>query len=123
VTGASLPGRDEAAGIVYYTSTDGAVQITITPFDQNIEPTTVTLSGGATQAFILNIPDSGVDDNDNDFLLHYLVANAFPPPPWPPVSPTLGAACLPHPNGQQLLRLFPPGTFDFGVGCSNSNLP
>lgn len=123
--GKAMPTRGDAGVILYKTPTNGAPQILITPFDTDIAPTTVHLKGDAT-VYIANIPIlelTDCKDNDNDFILHYLVANQFPPPPWPPASPPLNAPCLDvHPYGEEIIRALRICD-DFGAGCSNSNLP
>lgn len=112
--------RNFAAGILYSTGTSSAAQLVITPFDSSLEPTTVHLTEGNVTAYILNIPLLGDKDNDNDFLLHYLVASEFPSPStWAGVD--LGPPCMENPHIDEIKRLFQ--QLDFGVGCSNSNLP
>jgi hypothetical protein len=66
----------------------------------------------------LNLPESGSDDNDNDFLLSYMVADAWPQNYRVP-APT---ACPTNVNAPRLLGVIHMHG-DVGMGCSNSNIP
>ncbi len=127
ITGMALVVDGEAGVLVYTTATGPQPTLTITPFDPLLPPTTVTFSEGSTAYVTIANNPSKIDfkDNKNDFVLHYLAADAMPPQ-WPaPVPPfaELSIACGPHPDTDHIPGfpvLIPP---EFGVGCSNSNIP
>jgi len=118
----------ECGVILYKTDTIGDPQILITPFEGG-SPTLVTLRNSKRDQqgdqphigmLLMNLP-KGQDDNEMDFLLHYLAANKIPENPpliFPPVT------CQKNPFSYGLFQRMPvPTAFDLSAGCSASNLP
>lgn len=127
VLGTTVSTTNNAGSIVYTANTETPptsdhVHVTIAPFGGG-ESTVITLApvvGTSTvNVVISNFPLLGVDDNDSDFVLHYLVAGSFPA-----TIPSIGTiGCPVNPSGSEILARLGGGPFEFGVGCSNSNIP
>lgn len=123
ILGRALSDRAGAGSILHRREINGEAFVTITPFDGS-EPSRIFLRPGARPDFpvtvvFTNFPESGKDDNINDFVLHYLVTNDQ----WPAELPSLGPiGCIQHPHGREILQRVGV-SYDFGVGCSNSNIP
>ncbi|MEA2338770.1 MAG: hypothetical protein QOE82_2777, partial [Thermoanaerobaculia bacterium] len=114
--------------LLYKTETIGDPQILITPFEGGV-PTLVTLRNARRDqqgdhphigVIFMNLPLGERDDNEADFMLHYLAANKIPESP----AVILPPGCPSSPFDYGLFRRMPkPHIFDLSTGCSASNLP
>jgi hypothetical protein len=115
LTATVLPG---GAGSIVYTTQSANPTVTITPFDGQNERTIQLPAGDKIDIVIWNLPLSGRDDNDHDFLLSFLITNAWPQKFTLP-GPT---ECPPNLEGGRLMKAIGYDR-DIGMGCSNSNIP
>ncbi len=105
-------GGAAVAYVTIQTDTDG-VALSLKPFDDKLLPDLVLEDNTTIQ--VENV-GRGMDDNDHDFLLHFLIMSRIPADAWWPVEGEL--TCQPLP-----LPLPWPTRGTVGPGCSNSNYP
>jgi hypothetical protein len=80
------------------------------------ESLTIRLTG-LREVSLSNIPEDSHDDDDSDFMLHYLALDTFPEEAW---FPTATFDCAPHISTRNVPRRLADLTTP---GCSNSNYP
>jgi hypothetical protein len=105
----------EGAAVAYVTiETDTEnVALSIKPFDDELFPDLVIRNNAEIQ--IENIGRGTDDDQDHDFLLHFLIMSHIPADAWWPEEGDLTCKPLPRP--------LPWDEGTIGPGCSNSNYP
>jgi hypothetical protein len=103
-------------------TTVGNPQIRVRPFAQDGMPISIVLSPGSVIS-VYNSPEPPAEDGDNDFLLHYLNAAAFPSDPCIP-GPCDCPPLFDHPNPTPERDNYPVGMpCTTTPSCSNSTFP